>query len=173
MPTQAARHAHSWRRVRIFSLAALTCLTSGLLTVLAGWLLPPFVSSRLQAAILQSVLWTPNAPPDVQQRYTSNVYPGAPPAYLSVWMMNITNLDGVRAGEKPVLVRGSLAYTRHWQGTWHSRRAAQHHQCLTVPLGRAAPSTSQGREGGGFWCWGFGGQGLWRVSCRHKKHAVC
>uniref|UniRef100_A0A383W126 Uncharacterized protein n=1 Tax=Tetradesmus obliquus TaxID=3088 RepID=A0A383W126_TETOB len=89
--------------IRGCSAAALACLSIGVLVIAAGLILPSQIDRKLQAGVLEAILWTPQSPPATDARYRNNTAPGAPPAYFRVWLFNITNLHDVRQGAKPIL----------------------------------------------------------------------
>eukprot|EP00775_Hariotina_reticulata_P003236 gene3236-3513_t len=53
--------------------------------------------------IRDNIVWTPNSPPLTDARFRNNSGPGAPPDLFKLWLFNITNLEEVRQGGRPLL----------------------------------------------------------------------
>jgi hypothetical protein len=47
-------------------------------------------------------------------RFRNNSGPGAPPDIFKLWLFNITNLEEVRQGGRPVLVGDSNTIQKSW-----------------------------------------------------------
>ncbi|KAG2451781.1 hypothetical protein HYH02_003559 [Chlamydomonas schloesseri] len=83
-------------------------------STLAGLFAPSAIEKALHQAIMESVVWRPDSPPEVDARYRGYpADPAAPPDYFRVWLWNLTNLPDVRRGAKPHMVEvGPLTYIK-------------------------------------------------------------
>eukprot|EP00887_Chlorella_sp_A99_P005592 scaffold1.g5592.t1 len=96
-----------------------TAAASLLCTVLLGGLgdsLKQALDARVQRAIRQQIVWQPDSPPGVQARFQNDTNAEAPPVLIKFYFFNITNVEGVRAGERPVLQElGPYTFLKHRQ----------------------------------------------------------
>ncbi|KAL4421970.1 hypothetical protein ABPG77_010993 [Micractinium sp. CCAP 211/92] len=83
-------------------LLAAGLLLLGLGALLAGLAAPlaDFIESKVQQAIRQQVVWQPDSPRNVAERYHGDQ---DPPLYVAFRFFNITNVEEVRKGAKAVL----------------------------------------------------------------------
>ncbi|KXZ42318.1 hypothetical protein GPECTOR_162g133 [Gonium pectorale] len=64
--------------------------------------------------ILDTIVWRPDSPPDVDARFRGLPSVDAPPDYFRVWLWNLTNLAEVRQGAKPRMAEvGPLTYRKY------------------------------------------------------------
>eukprot|EP00878_Enallax_costatus_P020433 GHUV01021604.1.p1 GENE.GHUV01021604.1~~GHUV01021604.1.p1 ORF type:complete len:442 (+),score=77.42 GHUV01021604.1:509-1834(+) len=87
------------------AIAGLVFLVLGIGAIVCGIVLPGVVRNKLHEGILENIVWTPHSPASVDARYRNNSFPGAPDDLYRVWLFNISNLDDVRQGAKPILVQ--------------------------------------------------------------------
>lgn len=76
---------------------------------LAALALPGLIRWRLDAAVREQIVWSVDSPPFVYSHFARDTHPGDPTVYFRAWFLNITNLEDVRVGGKPVLVSGASA----------------------------------------------------------------
>lgn len=80
--------------------AGLLLLGLGVLLVSLAAPLADFIESKVQQAIHQQVVWQPDSPRSVAERYHGDQ---DPPLYVAFRFFNITNVEDVRKGAKAVL----------------------------------------------------------------------
>ncbi|KAG2485799.1 hypothetical protein HYH03_015510 [Edaphochlamys debaryana] len=97
-------------------LAWTACLSSGLALalLLLGIYGPGAIEDALHRGVVESVVWRPDSPPEVDARFRGLPDPNGLPDYFRVWAWNLTNLDDVRhRGAKPKMVEvGPLTYVK-------------------------------------------------------------
>lgn len=85
-----------------------------LLACLARLHIPPRIHSRIDAAIRDQIVWQQSSPPAVEKRFARDNHPGDSPVHLRLFLFNITNLEEVQAGAKPILAElGPYTYVKH------------------------------------------------------------
>ncbi|KAL3140914.1 hypothetical protein ABBQ32_005445 [Trebouxia sp. C0010 RCD-2024] len=92
----------------------LCCLLPLVLAVLVACLIPRHINKALRGGVKDQIVWSANSPPDTYARYVRDDHPGDPVVQTDFYLLNITNLAGVKAGSKPVLQQlGPYLYKKH------------------------------------------------------------
>ncbi|GAX79808.1 hypothetical protein CEUSTIGMA_g7248.t1 [Chlamydomonas eustigma] len=105
MPTGRTRSSLIF--IRIFIIVSILLISLGLF-------LPTVLQFLLDQGIRDSIIWRPDSPQDVDARFRGSADPSSGAQdFVKVWLFNITNVEGIRAGQKPILQQvGPFTYRK-------------------------------------------------------------
>ena len=90
------------------------CLLPLVLAVLVACLIPRHINKALSGGIKDRIIWSEDSPSDTYARYSRDDQPDDPLVQTDFYLLNVTNLEAVKAGSKPVLQQlGPYLYKKH------------------------------------------------------------
>ena len=90
------------------------CLLPLVLAVLVACLIPRHINKALGGGIKNRIIWSEDSPSDTYARYSRDDQPDDPLVQTDFYLLNVTNLEAVKAGSKPVLQQlGPYLYKKH------------------------------------------------------------
>ena len=101
------------------------CLLPLALAVLVACLIPRHINKALSGGIKDQIVWSEDSPSDTYARYSRDDHPDDPLVQTDFYLLNVTNLEAVKAGSKPVLQQlGPYLYKKHTvkQNIWFDSR---------------------------------------------------
>lgn len=101
------------------------CLLPLALAILVASLIPRHINKALSGGIKDQIVWSEDSPSDTYARYSRDDHPDDPLVQTDFYLLNVTNLEAVKAGSKPVLQQlGPYLYKKHTvkQNIWFDSR---------------------------------------------------
>ena len=96
-----------------------------MLAILVACLIPRHINKVLSGGIKNQIIWSENSPSDTYARYSRDDHSDDPLVQTDFYLLNVTNLEAVKAGSKPVLQQlGPYSYKKHTvkQNIWFDSR---------------------------------------------------
>ena len=101
------------------------CLLPLALAILIACLIPRHINKTWRGGIKDEIIWSEDSPSDTYARYSRDDRPDDPLVQTDFYLLNLTNIEAVKAGSKPVLQQlGPYSYKKHTvkQNIWFDSR---------------------------------------------------